>query len=315
MSRNTIVTIGLSPAWDITCRGRNIDWGLHQQIDEQTIRPAGKALNVSNALAWMGRRSIAAGLWGSDDYEQMQTAVKKLWPLIRIKMTAVAASTRQNITVVDSTKNREMHLRNKNFLASTKTLRKLQSDLKAIVNKGTICVFAGTMPDSELLTDVVRLVEFCKNRRARIVLDTSGRPLKEILDIGSVRMIKPNVDELRELLGEQVKDGPVSLATAGRKLLNKVKIVLISRGAKGGVVVTKDGAWQGYCTGRAKVFSTVGCGDFLLASFLKALEDGSGMDMALKTAIKVATARAWGWTEKMSWLDVQKRIKLHVERI
>jgi 1-phosphofructokinase len=315
MSRNTIVTIGLSPAWDITCRGRNIDWGLHQQIDEQTIRPAGKALNVSKALAWMAQRSVAAGLWGSDDYEQMQAVVRRLWPLVSIKMTAVAASTRQNITVVDSAKNKEMHLRNKNLLASTKTLRKLQSDLKAIVNKGTICVFAGTMPDGELLTDVVRLVEFCKSCGAKIVLDTSGCPLKEILDIGSIRMIKPNVDELRELLGEQVKDGPVSLAAAGRKLLDKVKIVLISRGAKGGVVVTKDGAWQGRCTDRAKVFSTVGCGDFLLAGFLKALEDGSGMDLALKTAIKVATARAWSLTEKMSWQDVKKRIKVHIERI
>jgi 1-phosphofructokinase len=315
MSRNSIVTIGLSPAWDITCRGRNIEWGLHQQIDEQTIRPAGKALNVSKALAWMGQRSIAAGFWGSDDYEQMQTAVRRLWPLIRIKMTAVEASTRQNITVVDSARNKEMHLRNKNRLASAKSLKKLQADLGKIVHKGSICVFAGTMPDSELLTDVVRLVEFCKSRGAKIVLDTSGRPLKEILDAGSIRMIKPNVEELRELLGEQVKDGPVSLAKAGRKLLDKVEVVLISRGAKGGVVITKDGAWQSRCTDRAKVFSTVGCGDYLLAGFLRALEDGSGTETALKTAIKVATARAWGLAEQMSWQDVQNRIKVRVERI
>jgi 1-phosphofructokinase family hexose kinase len=315
MSRNSIITIGLSPAWDITCRGRNIDWGLHQQIDEQTIKPAGKALNVSKALAWMGQRNIAAGFWGSDDYEQMQTAVRRLWPLIRIKLTAVKASTRQNITIVDSAKNKEMHLRNKNRLALAKTLRKLQSDLKAIVNKNSICVFAGTMPDSELLTDVVRLVEFCKSRGADVVLDTSGCPLKEILDIGSIRMIKPNVDELRELLGEQVKDGPVSLAKAGRKLLDKVEIVLISRGAKGGVVVTKDRAWQSWCTDRAKVFSTVGCGDFLLAGFLKALKDTSGMNNALKTAIKVATARAWGWTEQKSWPDAKSRIQVQVGQI
>ena len=315
MSRNSIITIGLSPAWDITCRGRNIDWGLHQQIDEQTVLPAGKALNVSKALAWMGQRNIAAGLWGRGDHEQMLAAVGSLWPSIRVKMTAVVASTRQNITIVDSASNKEMHLRDKSRLASAKTLKKLQTDLKAIVNKGSICVFAGTMPDSGLLGDVIRIVEFCNSRGAKIVLDSSGRPLKEIVDTGSVWLIKPNVEELCELLGEQVKDGPVSLAKAGRKLLDKVGIVLISRGAKGGVVVTKDGAWQGRCNGRAKVFSTVGCGDFLLAGFLKALEDGSGMGAALKTAIKVATARAGDWTEKMSWLDVQSRIHVQVGRI
>jgi 1-phosphofructokinase len=298
--RTSIITIGLSPAWDITCRGRNIDWGLHQEIDEQTIRPAGKALNVSKALAWMGQGNISAGLWGSSDYQQMLAAVKNLWPSIRVKLTAVAGCTRQNVTVVDSANNKEMHLRNKNRLASAKTLKKLQADLEKIVHKNSTCIFAGTMPDGGLLDDAIRIVEFCKSRGAKIVLDTSGRALKEIVDKGALWLIKPNVEELCELLGEQVKDGPVSLAKAGRKLLDKVEIVLISRGTKGAVVVTKDGAWQGRCTGRAEIFSTVGCGDFLLAGFLKAFSNGSGTGAALETAIKVATARAWGWTEETS---------------
>jgi len=311
----SIITIGLSPAWDITCRGRNIGWGLHQEIDEQTVRPAGKTLNVSKTLAWMGRKNIAAGLWGRGDHPQMLTAVRTLWPLIKVKLTPVAAPTRQNITIVDSAQNKEMHLRSKSRLASPKALKRLQADLETIVRKGSICVFAGTLPDGGLLDDVIRIVEFCKSRRAKIVLDTSGHPLKEIVDTGSAWLIKPNIEELRELLGEQVKDGPASLAKAGRKLLDKVEIVLISRGAKGGIVVTKDGAWQGRCTGRAKVFSTVGCGDFLLAGFLEALEDGSRTDLALKTAIKVATAKAWGWTEKMHWSDVKSRIQVQLGQI
>jgi len=313
--KKSIITIGLSPAWDITCRGRNIDWGLHRQIDEQTVRPAGKTLNVSRALAWMGQKNIAAGLWGSSDYQQMLRDVKNLWPLIRVKLTAVKGRTRQNITVIDSASNKEMHLRNKSGLASANGLKRLRADLGKMVHKGSMCVFAGAMPDGELLSDVIRIIEFCKSRRAKIVLDTSGCPLKEIVDTGSVWLIKPNVEELRELSGERIKDGPVSLAKAGRKLLDKVEIVLISRGAKGGVVVTKDGAWQGRCTGRAKVFSTVGCGDFLLAGFLNGLIDGTGIDDAFKTAIKVATARAWGWTEKKSWHAAQNKINVHIERI
>jgi 1-phosphofructokinase family hexose kinase len=311
----SIITISLSPAWDITCRGRNIDWGLHQKIDEQTVRPAGKALNVSKALAWIGRKNIAAGLWGGGDHPQMLTAVRTMWPLINVKLTPVAGPTRQNITIVDSVQNKEMHLRSKSRLASPKAMKRLQADLETIVRKGSICVFAGTLPDGGLLDEVIRIVEFCKSRGAKIALDTSGHPLKEIVDTDSIRLIKPNVEELCELLGEQVKDGPVSLAKAGRKLLDKVEIVLISRGAKGGVVVTGKGAWEGRSVGRTKILSTVGCGDFLLAGFLKALQDGSRTDLALKTAIKVATAKAWGWTEKMSWLDVQSRIHVQVGRI
>ena len=313
--KNSIITIGLSPAWDITCRGRNIDWGRHQQIDEQTIQPAGKALNVSKALAWMGRQNIAAGLWGRGDYPQMLAAVRNLWPLIRVKLTAVIGGTRQNITVVDSAKDKEMHLRNKRHLVSTKALKKLHADLEKIVHKGDICVFAGTMPDGEFLGQIMEIVEFCKSRRAKIVLDTSGHPLKEIVDTGSVWLIKPNIEELCELLGKRVKDGPVSLAKAGRRLLEKVEIVLISRGSKGAVVVTKNGAWQGRCTGQAEIFSTVGCGDYLLAGFLKAFNDGSNALGALKTAIRVATARAWGRAEKTSWLNEQSKIQVQVGSI
>ena len=313
--RISIITIGLSPAWDITCRGRNIDWGLHRQIDEQTILPAGKTLNVSKALAWMGRKNIAAGLWGASDHPQMLTAVRTSWPLIKVNLTPVAGRTRQNVTILDSAKNREMHLRNKSRLASPKALKKLQADLETIVRKGSICVFAGTLPDGGLLDEVIRIVEFCKSRGAKIVLDTSGRSFTEIVNTGSVWLIKPNVDELCELLGEQVKDGPVSLAKAGRKLLDKVEIALISRGAKGGVVVTGKGAWQGRSVGRAKVLSTVGCGDFLLAGFLEALEDGSRTNLALKTAIKVATARAWGWTELKTWPQAMREVTVAVKRV
>ncbi len=119
----SIITIGLSPAWDITCKGRNIDWGRHEYIEAQTIRPAGKALNVSKALAWMGQRSIAAGLWGREDCAQMFAAVRASWPLINVKMTCVAGGTRQNITIVDTANNREMHLRYQSRLASPKTQR------------------------------------------------------------------------------------------------------------------------------------------------------------------------------------------------
>ena len=313
--KNSIITIGLSPAWDITCRSRNINWGLHQEIDEQTVRPAGKALNVSKALAWMGRRNIAAGLWGANDYSQMVATVRSLWPSIRVKLTAAAGSTRQNVTVVDSAKNKEIHLRNKSGLASAKALQKLRADMEKIAHKGSICVFAGAMPDDGLLGEIMKIVEFSQSRGAKIVLDASGRPLREIIDTGSVWLIKPNVEELCELLGERIKDGPVSLAKAGRRLLDKVEIVLISRGARGAVVVTRDGAWQGRCTGRAEIFSTVGCGDFLLAGFLKAFNDGSNTGDALKTSIKVATARAWGWTEKNPWTNVQSKIQVQVKQI
>jgi 1-phosphofructokinase len=315
MQKMSIITVGLSPAWDITCRGRNLDWGLHENIDEQTIRPAGKALNVSRALAWMDRKSIAAGLWGEEDYEQMLRSLQAFKAHITIKMTAVAGGTRRNITIVNTATGKDMHLRCRSHLASAKALKRLQADMGALVGKNSVCVFAGTMPGGKLVADVVRVIEFCTSRGAKIVLDTSGPALREIVRIGAVWLIKPNVEELSELLGETIKDGPVSLARAGRGLLDKVEIVLISRGKKGSVVVTKEAAWRARSCGRERVLSTVGCGDYFLAGFLNGLKDTSNTAHALATATQVAAAKARGWTETKTWSQVKRKIPVQISRV
>jgi 1-phosphofructokinase family hexose kinase len=307
-----IVTVGLCPSWDTICRFEGIDWGEHKTVSSAGSRPAGKALNISRAMAWMGQENIATGLWGRDDYQQMLKAMRPLGGLVKVKMTAVDGGTRRNITVVDTANDREMHLRNRSELTSKKALKKLEADLKAIVHKGSVCVFAGMMPEDEFIGDVVRIIKSCREHGAKIVVDTYGDALKRILETSAAWLIKPNVEELRELLGEQVIDSPEGLVRAGRKLLDKVEIVVISRGRKGGVVVTKKGAWQGRCIGSGRVLSTVGCGDYLLGGFLKGLKDKSDAGSALGTAIKVATAKAWGWTDKMSWPDVQSKIKVQV---
>lgn len=315
MRNSLIITVGFCPAWDVICKGEGLEWGQHKLISSTGPWPAGKAMNISRALSWMGEKSIAAGLWGRDDYRQMLKAMQPLMGLIKVKMTAVEGSTRRNITIVDVVRCREMHLRHRSELVSTKALRQLKTDLLAVVKRNSICVFAGLMPENAFLGDIIEIVEVCSRRGARIVLDTSGDALRKIIDAGDIWLIKPNVEELSELFGEVVADNPISLAKASRKLLDKVGMMLVSRGRKGAIVITKEGAWQGKCTGRRKVLSTIGCGDYLLAGFLKGLKDKSEVGAALKTAIKVATAKAWGWAEKKKWQQVNRQIKVKVRRV
>ena len=54
MKKNQIITVGICPCWDITCYVDGVEWGDHKKITSQTFVPAGKALNISRALAWMG---------------------------------------------------------------------------------------------------------------------------------------------------------------------------------------------------------------------------------------------------------------------
>ena len=292
-----------------------MDWGRHVDIDEQVVRPAGKALNVSYALAWMGGGSVAAGLWGREDYDEMQRAVERLGGQIDVRMTAVEGRTRQNITVVDTFNHREMHLRRKSELASESSLRQLNADLRELVHEGDVCVFAGAMPAGELLAPTVNLVRTCHRAGAQIAVDTHGPALQSIVEAGLPWLISPNVEELRGLLGGAVEDTPEKLIEACRGLLNRMDMVLISRGEKGALIVAKAGAWTGHCVTQGKVLSTVGCGDYLLAGFLAGLCEAGDPSVALARGLRVATARAWGWTESESWMRADKEIVLGVERL
>jgi len=314
--KESIITVGLSPCWDHLCLMDGVDWQEHKLIDQQITLPAGKALNVSRALAWMKTPSTAAGLWGKDDYPQMIRDLAELKRFIKIRFTKVEGSTRRNINIIDTRNQRDMHLRSTSDLSSEKSLKKLRTDLLKCVNKNSICVFAGSLGNSRYLPEVLNIIKSCRDKGAMLAIDTSGSALRTLLKEGGIWLLKPNVQELQELLGEPIKDTSQSLVQAGIRLLDRVDNILISRGENGALLITNDCCYQAQCIDTShKPISTVGCGDFLLAGFLMDYRRKVDMPQALKSGIQAATARTWGLVDKKSWTKVQKKIKVSIEKI
>ncbi|MBN1436367.1 MAG: hypothetical protein JW936_04775 [Sedimentisphaerales bacterium] len=309
-----IITVALSPCWDVTCWGKNLNWGHHVQIDSQESRPAGKALNVSRALDWLGIASIAAGLWGVGDYGELQSDLASWARQITPAMTPVPGQTRHNITLIDQQRNEELHLRAPNRLASIEAIQQLREDLANLVAPEDTCVFAGSLPSGAELQAAVELTRQCKEQGGRLVVDASGRGLRDMVESGAVDFIKPNVEELVELLGRDVADEPAALAAAARTLTDQVPMILVSRGAAGAMLITAEGVWSGVCQNRdRKVSVTVGCGDYLLAGFLAGYAKKLDLQQCLRQAIAVATAKAWGLADKVDWSTAQDQVEVAVE--
>ena len=311
-----IITVGICPSWDIVCRVSGVTWGEHKQLDSQEIVCAGKALNVSRALGWLKVPSIAAGLWGRSDYEQMLESIKPIGDFINVRFTKVPGRTRQNVSVLDAQTGKEMHLRAESNLAGKGALGQLAADLEELVAEGSIVVFAGSLAGGELLNDCLSVIARVRAAGAKVVVDTSGGALAEVVRLGGVWLIKPNIDAFRELLGKQVANEASAIADAGRVLCEKVQMVLVSRAAKGATLITKDAALQGEAVGQSgKAAGTVGCGDYLLAGLLAGLQMDAGLDRSLEQAIKVATARAYGLTERIGWSEAERQIEVCVNAL
>jgi 1-phosphofructokinase family hexose kinase len=314
--KEKMITVGVSHCWDTMCRGENLIWDSHEQRVEQSIQPAGKAINLSRTLAWIGRSSTITGLWGADDHRQMLRSLSPLRRFVKVKCTVVPGRTRQNITIVDTAKCREIHMRFPSELISTGTLKLLQRDLTKIVTRNSYCIWAGSMGPDQYQPEILRMLGICLDLKARLVIDTSGSILGQIVSNGNIWVMKPNVSELRSLLGENIADRPISLAKAGKQLLSRVRNVLISRADMGAILVTKGAVFRARCLNRQKkVHSTVGCGDALLAGFLHGLVSGSSKKLALRTALQAATAKAWDLTDSLTWNQARKSIKVDVQSV
>lgn len=311
-----IITLGLTPAWDMICRGNDLAWGDHPVMEQQTLHPAGKAVNIATALAWLGQDNVATGLWGQEDHDQMQHHLQRVAPQIKLDMIPVPGRTRINVTVLDQSRSQELHLRCPNTLWSPRNLQTLKRRLAQLIQPHDTCILAGALPSADLSNEVLELCRTCAEvAQTRLVIDAHGPVFKTLVEAGLPWLITPNVAELNELLGRRVRNTARSLPRAARELLGRVGMVLVSRGKLGAVLVTRSGAWQGRCAKSNKVFSTVGCGDFLLAGFVQALQQGRPLRSALTQAIKVASARAWGWHDDRTWSSVQREIRVDVTRL
>jgi fructose-1-phosphate kinase PfkB-like protein len=341
--KNKIISIGVAPAWDKTIELAGIDWNEHKTVSAQTITPAGKALNINKALSWMGVESTAAGLWGSDDFEEMKNYCRVGFSprgnsaKINIKLTKVPGRTRENITVVDTVNKRQLHLRNKSDLANAKSMKMLKGDLQKILKKNSLAVFAGAMPN-----EAVELIELAKKKAGAVIVDSSGPTFKKIVSNGGLFLIKPNVEELGELLGRKIKNEEKEIIAASKKLLTKVKMILVSRGEEGAMLISNEFVISAKYTGKKQdVCNTVACGDYLLAGFLGVIANiplsfqstssrviarspneiwttkqsqptEQLFASALSSAIKSATAKAFGLNEKLSWKQTQRKIKVNL---
>lgn len=119
---------------------------------------------------------------------------------------------------------------------------------------------------------------------SEVAVDASGADLVGVVASGGTTLLKPNLEELSELLGESPATVGEIVAGARRLVAHGHRQVLVSLGPDGALLVDADASWW---AGGAPLVprSTVGAGDCTLAGFLGATGDDGD---------RLRTAVAWG---------------------
>jgi 6-phosphofructokinase 2 len=165
-------------------------------------------------------------------------------------------------------------------------------------------VASGSLPRGLPAHAYARVAQIAERKKARVILDTSGPALRQTLENG-IFLIKPNLRELEELTGQALPDTATQVSAA-RALIaaNAAKIVALSLGSDGALLVSKDEAWSAHVP-PVVARSAVGAGDSFVGGVALALARSKPLREALASGVAAGTAAVLspgaGLSQKNDW--------------
>lgn len=268
-----IITVTPNPSLDRTYEATTIALGEVNRAHVTHIHAGGKGINVTRALTAGGFDSVAVFPAGGSDGDRLVSDLRSL--AVPVRPVRVDADTRSNVTLADAA-----GITTKiNAPGAALTAQAVDSLLAALAEEITratragavpLVVGAGSLPDGAGTDFYVRVAALAAELGARTVLDTSGEPLRAAVTAGGLALVKPNDEELAELVGQELVTVADVVDAAHEVMASGIDAVLVSLGAHGALLVGPgEPVWAG---GSPLVpLSTVGAGDITLAGFLSGL--------------------------------------------
>lgn len=284
----SIVTVTLNPTIDRILEVPGFKVGGHLQGRLRMREPAGKAINVSRALSELGVKSTAIGWVGMNAFDLFHEAMRKVG--VKACFLPITGSTRENITIIDPLGPTETHIRDAGPHVDDADVRRLMDLLQSVVTNESLVIFTGSLPPGLGLEAWSRILQFSIERGAKVVVDTSGEPLRAAV-ANRLWMLKPNEYELSELLDVSFPDERAML-DAAKGIASRIPFVVVTSGRKGAYCLAEGKVLHAQAPIKpAQVRSTVGCGDAMLAGFLAGLMHGKGdIEAALREGVAVSAA-------------------------
>ncbi len=294
-----IVTVTPNPSIDRTVTlPTPLTRGAVHRVTSVTSQAGGKGVNVARALSLAGVEALAVLPAAAND--PLVTALQAAGVTYRVVPTAEPARTNLTITEQDGTTTK---LNEPGAALDEATVAALTAAVLEAAEGADWVVMSGSLPPGIPTTWYGDVVALLAPYPCRVAVDTSDAPLAALvasLDRGAPDLIKPNAEELADVLGyspqaleEAVAQGdPEPVVSAARQLIDRgVGAVLATLGAAGAVLVDQNGAWM--ATPPPIVpRSTVGAGDSSLAGYVRAEVGGAVPPQRLQMAVAYGSAAA-----------------------
>ncbi|MFM6851566.1 MAG: 1-phosphofructokinase [Terrabacter sp.] len=280
-----IVTLTPNPSID---RAVFIDALRHGEVHRATgsqLDPGGKGVNVSRALAAQGAETTAVLPIGGPEGHLLEDLLDTAG--VAHASVPVRGTVRMNISVLEPDGTTTKLNEPGPDLSTAEVEALLETTLERSAGADWV-VGCGSLPPGAPADLYAVLVARVRGRGGRVAIDSSGAPFAAAV-AAKPHLIKPNHEELAELVGHDlptlghVRDAARELVAGG------IEVVAVSLGGDGALLVTDTASAHARASITAPL-STVGAGDCMLAGLLHGLSTGLDPADALMTGVRWGAA-------------------------
>lgn len=276
-----IWTITPNPALDVTYYVDQLRHGASHRIEEMSVNPGGKGLNVARVLIQLGEPVAVGGLLGGATGMQLVELLAQKAPQAVQRWTDSHVPTRTSVAVVDD----DATLFNEAGLAPAPAVwQELRQLIQDEVQEGDVVCISGSLPGDTPPHVFGELAKAAQESGARVVVDTSAAGLLSAAPHAD--LLKPNEHELADATGHRsIYVGVRALQDLG------ASAVAVSRGGDGMELWADGTVW------RAKLpyfveGNPTGAGDASVAAWARYMQTRAGDDWAAGLRDAVATSAA-----------------------
>ncbi len=287
ISKPRIAAVSLNSAVDQTATVRGLTLNAVNRVDTSRVDAGGKGVNVASFLAHFDHDVTVTGFLGRDNASLFEQHFREAG--VADACLRLDGATRTNVKIVDPIADEVTDINFPGVRARIEDLNAVLRRLEEIRIGGLDWIaLCGSLPEGLAETAYAELAAWAKARSIAVALDTSGLPLAAALP-AKPDIVKPNIAELRDLLEQPLDSHQAVVAAALRLLADGVRLVVVSMGEDGAILVNSERAVHARPP-HVPVASTVGAGDAMVAGLIHA----STRRLPLDEMARLATAFSLG---------------------
>jgi 6-phosphofructokinase 2 len=308
-----IYTITLNPALDHYMETAELRVDDANRVKAECLYAGGKGIDVSRAIRHLGGDSMALGFIGGHNGQIMINMLKHEG--VTPYFTPISQETRRDVIVNNLSRRRQTILNARGPTISKEEWESFLTHLRMLELREAYVVLGGSLPRGVPIEAYGQIIGLVQRRGAKAILDADGACLREGLKAKPFA-VKPNLNELRRVTGRDLKTDHEVLKAATAMNRAGVKIVMVSLGQKGVLVVSKSECLRAIPP-TVTVKSTVGAGDSTVAGFVFMHAGGKHLEECVRYATASGTAATLAPGNQLCRLrDVQRLLpRITIEKL